>query len=536
MPNTYNIYKVKYHKINELKEKLKSVGLIEQKTIPTPNYSKTFYFSENIKGNDVWWWNTYREFFNDNVKEPKNTFNFGMLLCQNLEDQEQIYAVSLGKSHFYLSKFIHLDFGIDLAIRVADENSILLKKSRYFTGTKRQDVSSYQRFQIDSYEAGESVDHLKLKAANKEIWGDRNIIFADSIQMDMDKQPLELSAIFQQIDESFRGEKIIHLPKLESVDTEVASELDNLLLNHLKNEGGEVLIEEFQVHGIAICFSFHDYDYEIKAKVDKGNHRQALGNTIDIQTISKFLVAHPDIIDINNISVQFKSEDSGRFTRPLKEILDCPIEYEDQHYFLKSGEWFVFNQTFMTYLKRSLSNIEVKLEEPLVESAFIAWQTEKRKNAKPEDDKIDYREAYFNQKICNDRDYELLDRVLTDIKSLEQKRRNYQVEVADLYNNGEIISVKISKKKPELIYNIEQSRDAITLIKNKTIKFEKELSSAALWFVFEDNVEKITDVNSIQFLLAVESWHKLVRSHGLTPRIYISKHKRDVEKKRKKKA
>ena len=530
MPNTYNIYKIKHHKVKELKDKLKSVGLVEQKTLTTLNYSKTFYFSEKIKGNDVWWWETYREFFNDKVKEPKNTFNFGVLLCQNLEDEEQVYTVSLGKSHFYLSKFIHLDFAIDLAIRVADENSILLKKSRYFTGTKRQDVSSYQRFQTDNYEAGESVDHLKLKAANKEIWGERNIIFADSIQMDMDKQPLELSAIFRQIDESFRGEKIIHLPKLESVGTEAASELDKLLLGHLKNADGQVLIEEFQVHGIAICFSFHDYDYEIKAKVKNGNHRRVLGNTIDIQSISDFLIDHPDITDINNVTVQFKSEDMGRFTRTLKEVLDCPIEYEEQQYFLKNGEWFVFNQTFMNYLKRSLGSIEIKLEEPLIESAFIAWQTERRKNAKPEDDKIDYREAYFNKKICDERGFKLLDRVLTDIKSIEKKRRNYQVEVADIYSDGEIISVKISNKKPELIYNIEQSRDAITLIKNKTIKFDNELHSAALWFVFENDIEKITDVNSIQFLLAVESWHKLVKSYGLIPKIYISKHERDVKR------
>lgn len=75
----------------------------------------------------------------------------------------------------------------------------------------------------------------------------------------------------------------------------------------------------------------------------------------------------------------------------------------------------------MEYLRRSLGSIEIKLEEPLVESAFIAWQKEKRENSKPDDDKVDYREAYFNQKICVERGCLLLDRVLTDIKSLEQK-------------------------------------------------------------------------------------------------------------------
>ena len=125
MANTYNIYKVKPTKLDQLKEKLKSVGLVQQKTLENDGYLKTFYFSEKVEGNDVWWWSTYRSFFNEGVKEPKNTFNFAVLLCQSIADANKIFAVSLGKSHFYLSKFIQLDFGIDLALHMADESSIL---------------------------------------------------------------------------------------------------------------------------------------------------------------------------------------------------------------------------------------------------------------------------------------------------------------------------------------------------------------------------------------------------------------------------
>lgn len=159
MNNPYNIYKVKPSKLDQLKEKLAGVGLVEQKTHQADNYSMTFYFSEKIKGNDIWWWETYQNFFNNEVAKPQNIFHFGLLLCIQLDDPSQIYAVSLGKAHFYLSRFIQYDFGIDLAVRMADEHTILLKKSRYFTGTKRQDVSSYQKFQPNSYDPGESVDH-----------------------------------------------------------------------------------------------------------------------------------------------------------------------------------------------------------------------------------------------------------------------------------------------------------------------------------------------------------------------------------------
>lgn len=526
MTNTYNIYKVKHQKLDQLKEKLKAVGLIEQKTQHTENYAKTFYYSQNNQGNDVWWWATYRQFFSDGVPQPKNIFNFAMLLCQHNKNPETVYAVSLGKSHFYLSKFIHLDFGIDLAIRMADENSILLKKSRYFTGTKRQDVSSYQEFQADSYDPGESVDHLKLKAADREIWGNRNIIFADSIQMDMDRQPLQLSEIFDQIEEGSKGQTIIRLPKLEPVKDELAHELDAIAFRTLKAGDGRIHVDEFQVHGVAICFSFHDYDYRVSARTPNKWHRQPLGNTLEIEDISAFIKSKDDITDINELSIQFQSEDAGAFTKPFKELLDFPVTYDDAQYFLKNGEWFFFNQPFMEYLKQSLESILTVKEEDLIEKEYQAWKVDKTLQIEAETakDRLVYREAWFNQKICEERNYLLLDRQLEAIQAIALKKKDYKVEIADIYKDGEVISVKISESNPELIYNVEQSKVAIGLLKRNVIKFDQEIRIAALWFAFERDVNKITDFNSIQFLLSVESWHKQVKSLGLTPKIYISKH------------
>ena len=426
---------------------------------------------------------------------------------------------------------IQYDFGIDLAVRMADENTILLKKSRYFTGTKRQDVSSYQRFQPNGYEPGESVDHLKLRASDRELWGERNIIFADSIQMDMDRNPLDLAEIFDRIEAGLRGEEVIRLPKLEAVADELRDELDKLLFISLKNRQGNVQVEEFHVYGVAICFSFHDYDYRLSAKKpgEAGIYRKNIGNSLTVDQISDFLIEHNDIDDINSVSVQFKSGDHGVFTQELKEILDLPIAYDGYHYFLRSGDWYKFNQTFMDYLKHSLDMIDTVLKEPLDEADYIRWRDEKQRKIdaeEPVDDKLTYRESYFNKKQCADQGYVLLDRQLTQLQSMERGKKQYRVEVADLFKDKEIISVKISETSPELIYNIEQSRDAVELIKRGEIKFDQEFNAAALWFVFEDEIQRITEFNSIQFLLAVESWQKLVRSFDLTPRIYISKHNR----------
>ena len=95
-----------------------------------------------------------------------------------------------------------------------------------------------------------------------------------------------------------------------------------------------------------------------------------------------------------------------------------------------------------------------------------------------------------------------------------------------MYKDGEIISVKISMENQDLIYNIEQSKTAIELIMRKAIAFDGEISGAALWFVFEQDCARITEINSIQFLLAVESWRKAVLALNLKAKIYISKHQK----------
>lgn len=511
-------------------DKLNSVGLVEQKTDESTSYKMTFYFSQSLRGNEIWWWKTYRNFFKDDVVEPKNIFYFGVLICAKNDDPEKIYLISLGKSHFYLSGFIELDFGINLAVRMADEDTVLLKKSRYFAGAKRQDISSYENFIRDNYDAGESVDHLKLKALDKEMWGDKNIIFSDSVQMDIEKTPLQLGEVFDYIDACLTNKEVIRLPKLETVsDDDLSSKLDEILLSALREKGAHVLVEEFQVYGVNICFNFHDYNYQISTKdgKHKKDNKKDLGNSLDIENISGYLLEHAYIDDLNSIRIQFKSEEAGVFTKGLKDVVDFHVQHEDYNFFIKNGCWFKFNQTFMDYLKRSLARIEIIYKEDLIEREYVKWRKEKElkiENGEDIDNKITYREYYFNKMQSINNGYLLLDRQLTQIQSLNPTGRKYNIEIADLYKNNEVVSVKISEDVKELIYNIEQSKDSIEFIMRKEIDFEYDLNCAALWFVFDGDVKEIIQINSIQFLLAVEAWQKQVRYHGLIPKIYLSKH------------
>ena len=123
----------------------------------------------------------------------------------------------------------------------------------------------------------------------------------------------------------------------------------------------------------------------------------------------------------------------------------------------------------------------------------------------------------------NTNGYELLDREFEQLRSLKQNARDYKIEIADLYKDETVIAVKIGgKDKAKLIYNIEQSKTAITLLVNGEIQTDKLIKAACLWFVTHENISSITDINSIQFLLAIESWRRQINELGLKPMLYHS--------------
>ena len=435
----------------------------------------------------------------------------------------------MGKSHFYINKYIQTNFGIDLAVRMASENTTLLKKSRFFAGVKRQEVSSYQKFIKNNYEAGESVEHIKLKAEDTELWGSKNIIFADSVQLEIDKKPEELPQLLSTIEKTLAiDDLIINLPKIETVSEEIKNILDLQIIDLLKGSNHTpISIDEFNSNGVNICFRTNDHSYILRyLKNDKKYISSEAYKNLDAQILRDFINNHPEIKDINNLKIQFKNEERGSFTLSIKEIIDTIINFKDENYFLKNGDWYRFNQTFREYLKKSIETISIEEQIELDDNKYIEWfhlKSKKIEAGEPINNKITYREYYFNEFLSQNHGYDLLDRELVAINSLDEKLSDYKLEIADLYKNEEIISLKISDDKLSLIYNIEQSKSSIVAIKRGLINFEKNINFVALWFVFEKEINKITDFNSIQFLLAIESWKKNVESHGLIPKIYISK-------------
>lgn len=534
MSNRYNIYQLKSLCLNDLYKKLNEVKLIEQKSKVVNGYTLTFYFSEKEKdkGNDVWWYKTYRDFFNDDAEEPFNFFYFGLLVAQKVDKPKTVYLISLGKSHFYLNKFIEKGFGINIALRIANEKTMALKKSRIFGSIKRKEITSYLNFEVGNYMPGESVEYLKMKAEDQELWGEKNIIFGDSIQIDSKDGPIDIVPIFEEIEMQLSKEPLIELPKMEQVlDAELIKTFDCKLLEQVTTSNSDVKIEEFTLYGIYFSFNDLNYDYSIYYKDKQTNrikNKKPLGNEITLTDIKKYINSCEDRIKIDDIKLQFSLDGKGKYAKALKELLDCHYDYQGSSYFLRAGEWYLFNHKFMEYLKKSLDSIDCEITDELFsQSDYIEWKERKKADIAQEkevDNKITYPEWYFNTKKASESGYELMDRNNALISSLKEGRLKYKLEVADLYKDKTFWAVKIGCDKNDIIYNIEQSKDSLELRTKGVITNDKEVDTIGLWFVYPKDFDELIDINSIQVLLAIEAWKKKVEYLKFKPKIRITKY------------
>ncbi|MEO4011218.1 DUF6119 family protein, partial [Chromobacterium piscinae] len=476
---------------------------------------------------NVTWWESYKPFIKKTIPHPKNIFHYGLLIAiPNDKRNQYIFLASLGKSHFYLNKFIDRDFGISFGIRVANGDSILLKKSHYFTGIKKGDIASYQSFNQNNFIAGESVDHLKLKPIDTETWGEGSIILSDSIQISLTQTPENFDEVIEKIDATSSLNITIDVPKLEKEsDTLIINELDENLINSIKNKSGLASITEFNVYGSRIYLSSDIFKYELIKTVNRKYEKiEDIGNELTVNKISEFILKE-GIKKPDEIKIRSTNSYGEKLTQNLKDALDFRISHGEDQYITKNGHWYYFNDKFIDFLKKSLQNIPLIKKDDLLEIDYIQWKQAKEIDIRNglANNKITYREYYFNEKMALT-GYQLFDRITHNITTLANVGNNYRVEMADLYHNGEIISLKISDDKIHLIYNIIQSATALELYCKETIKTTYNINTASIWMVCKENINSIFDLNSIQLLLAIENWREKAASYGLATNIYISQH------------
>lgn len=130
----FNIYKIPRANKNALVNKFNTVGLELINNTNISNFNIDFFLSSNPDSVEIWWTDYYRRFITDRLM-PENQIYYACLLIYN---EEVCYAISLGKTHFYLKEFCDSEFGIMLAERIIDVNNLRLKNSKFYKSKKKQ--------------------------------------------------------------------------------------------------------------------------------------------------------------------------------------------------------------------------------------------------------------------------------------------------------------------------------------------------------------------------------------------------------------
>ncbi len=313
----YNLYRISHDQLDAMVEKLQSVGLSKVGEQDSNEYRLSFFFSKTPDPVSIWWADEYFEFL-QSEPTPKNQVFFGVLVVSK---GEVCYAVSLGKSHFYLKSFCDLDFGLNLAERIVDSDNLKIKNSKFYKSKKSKTITTYHDGSEVDFDSGESMHYLKAKTVDPTKWG-TVASFGNSVLLNIPLTPRDLPELIEQIEEELKKPAINNLPRVEQVkDEEVIAELDRKLANAIlaSEAGSDVDIDEFTVSGVNFVFS-DAFSYSLYVKGQSAN--KAPCEELSVRKLVSFVrqlgINLQDTID--DIRVTVHRETGRDFSSPLSRF------------------------------------------------------------------------------------------------------------------------------------------------------------------------------------------------------------------------
>lgn len=508
-----NIYQIRPDKIDEMYAKFAQVGLVRQRSVIVAGFTLTFFFSERPDEGKVWWVSTYRDLFeNVDEMEIRNRSYYAALVADR---NGLYYAISLGKSHFYIQKYCYFDFGINVGTRVLAEDGVLIKNARRFGGLKKKALITYRGSSPLDIESGEAVEYLRGKTEDESIWG-KKANFGISAQFSIKALiPSQIPPLLDQIETALRDNPHFSIPQTYEIkDKDEIRSLDVELVDEILGNEGSVSLEEMTISGIDFIF-LGDFQYTIIGLTNNVpiSHDMKIGELLEAIRLAGYTF---NVLSLNEIRIKGEAEDGRGFTKGLKEILDYT---DDEWHYLREGKWFLFNQNYKDGLVSQVDSLEIESIEgtDYSETDFETWLS-----TIPEEERTKwYAEKYFNEKVASQHGFISFDR---DIQS----DSGYRIEYCDLLKNDCLYFVKIGNPQ-KLSYVLDQSLVSLRLlVKNKGRVMlggqEYRPKQYALWLILNRHrrIEKISEIKSIIFMQKVSDWMREVRNANMQPRVIVS--------------
>lgn len=451
---------------------------------------------------------------------------------------EDLYVAVYGMAYFYVDKYCDTSFAFDFARRVKFKQI----KTTTLTAPNSQRnkvVNVYLDYSNFSYDSGEAYAKIKAKMDVEDGFTVHNelVEIGHSIKTRLPINSIECILNFiEYVEKVQTKEEIQKIPVFYKIkDEELIQELDDRLSDKIKDNMDCINISELDIIGVTEVFNHNDATFTLKYK----------RNRKDVQELSKDNIEQfiKEIRDFNFrkdfLKIKVVSNRSGEPIRTdlMKRLIDYTDD--DKKCLLMKGEWYAYNDDYLSYLKDSIDEIDVRYDSQYDfgnEKLKEYW--EKKYNAekllpeyagKSDDDiKKAIRNKYYPERVFNN--------------VMEEKYRfsNYdremdrvggeKIELMDLHRDCSMFAVKIGESSAKLSYVVEQSITSAMMYKHKQLPDMPVVDTVVVWILLkrknhlpEKNGQP--DLNELKMLTLknrLDEWKKEIRVMGYKPVIWIN--------------
>ena len=509
----YNVYKLIQEKSSDLVKKLENVNLKGQTKKIFGQYTLQLFFPNEPDEKDVPWFEQYKNFIDDKSEVIKNRSYFAVLLI--FKKEKALYAVSLGKSHFYLQEFCDLDFGVNTGIRLLNEKFVTSKNAKSFGSAKKKSLIIYRPNTPIDIESGEAVMYLKGKTIDEDKWGKTLICGTSAYFSIKDLQPSSLPNLIESIENILKTEPLFNIPRANWInDPMEIKEMDQKLIKSLNGINDDVEIEEQTLSGVDFIFK-KDFNLAIKFNGSNGwipMEEQTIFSLMSTFNANGFILS-PE--NIETVKIRATPDEGSPHSHNIKYFIDYVNE---DHCFLNMGKWYKLNPNYVNYLFSELDRIEI--ESGPVKFSIKQYTDFYNSLSKGDEQKKWYKEKYFNEKKCAEHDFINLDRELENFNG-------FSLEVADLYKDNAIYHVKIGSLSKHN-YLLQQCMASLKYLKdnNYNIIINGKVikpTTIYLWCILDRRspIKSLKELRSFIFLSELLDCYKAVRNANLDAKIII---------------
>lgn len=509
----YNVYKIPVEKhdqfISYLEDrKFEKISLKEKSLKNESGFSFTLLFcdKDNLKGSP--WVQLLSSCAECDLTQQLKVYG-AALVCKS---DASCYVISYGNAHFYLSDYCEYNFGIEIAERLIDLNSVKAQQNVSHGGKTSKMHVDYLNGATLSYHGGEIPTFIKGKSINNEDWG-FSINCGTSAQFKWEEKPSEIGIRLAMIDAALSIPAEISLPRLTALEEDMDDERIESLFHQLAKAIDEyddrkkyselVNVPSFYMSGTKLV-----QNDSIRYKLTCNQKHKEYDGELSINAIRGFLSdksldIYDSIRDIK-LAVEYGTDQWTPY-KPLIEYLEFVTA---DNFCLRNGKWCSFNNA---YLERVMRDVEM-VRFINHENDIFAFSTEelveyaKEKGIFVEDEKQSY-ETYYNTKVA-----EALNALLIHPRTVpvdDADNHRYKHEICDFVEDGKMYFVKIGAPA-DFAYAVDQAQLTLTRIENGHGKIvapsgeEIEASEFHLILIFnkrETIVSRWRDVYSINFLI-----------------------------------